>query len=225
MSQVYGEKKEWKKHFDYLSKFFVDKRYIKIDNKPLMLIYRTSNIPKCDKMIEFWDDECKKMGFDGIYLVETMNSFQKKSCVNNSNAVVEFEPMLTIRHHLPMYIQGIRYIKKKLGILDKLGYDSVWNAVISKNVDYDKKKFLGAFVSWDNTARKKNKGLVLTKDSAKKFNYYFRQQYKKAINNECEFIFINAWNEWAEGTYLEPDTLNGSEYLESLKEVLNNDTK
>ncbi len=59
MSQVYGEEKEWKEHFDYLSKFFVDDRYIKIDNKPLMLIYRTSNIPKCDEMIECWNNECK----------------------------------------------------------------------------------------------------------------------------------------------------------------------
>ncbi len=49
----------------------------------------------------------------------------------------------------------MRYFKKKLGVLDKLNYDNLWNAVINKNEDYGKKKFLGAFVSWDNTARKK----------------------------------------------------------------------
>ncbi|MBO3322517.1 glycosyltransferase WbsX family protein [Clostridium perfringens] len=223
MSQVYGEEKEWKEHFDYLSKFFVDDRYIKIDNKPLMLIYRTSNIPKCDEMIECWNNECKKLGFDGIYLVETMNSFQNKSCVNKSDAVVEFEPMLTIRHHLPIHIQGVRYFKKKLGVLDKLNYDNLWNAVINKNEDYGKKKFLGAFVSWDNTARKKNKGLVLNEDSPSKFKKYFKKQYDKAIEIGSEYIFINAWNEWAEGTYLEPDKENEHGYIKALNEVLNDE--
>ena len=184
---------------------------------------KTSNIPKCDEMIECWNNECKKLGFDGIYLVETMNSFQNKSCVNKSDAVVEFEPMLTIRHHLPIHIQGVRYFKKKLGVLDKLNYDNLWNAVINKNEDYGKKKFLGAFVSWDNTARKKNKGLVLNEDSPSKFKKYFKKQYDKAIEIGSEYIFINAWNEWAEGTYLEPDKENEHGYIKALNEVLNDE--
>lgn len=223
MPQIYGEEKEWKDHFNYLSKFFKDERYIKVDNKPLMLIYRTSNIPKCDEMIEVWNKECKKIGFEGIYIVETINSFQKESCSDKSSAVVEFEPMLTIRHHLPIYTQGIRYFKKKLGILDKLDYENVWKCVLNKNVNYGKKRFLGAFVSWDNTARKNKKGLVMINDSSEKFKENFEKQYNKAIENRCEYIFINAWNEWAEGTYLEPDKKNNYEYIKCINEVINNE--
>ena len=127
MPQSYGDEKEWKKHFDYLLQFFKDKRYIKIDNKPIFLIYRTSSIPNCEKMVDYWNNLCKENGFEGLYLIETLNSFQNKSCISNSNAVVEFEPMLTIRHHLNLYKQGIRYIKKKLSILDTLDYEYVWN--------------------------------------------------------------------------------------------------
>lgn len=218
MPQTYGEKKEWKEHFDYLSKFFMDDRYIKNDNKPVMLIYRTENIPKCNEMIKFWDEECKKIGLDGIYIVETMNSFQKQSMCN-SDAVVEFEPMLTIRHHLPMNVQGTRYTKKKLNILDKLDYSMVWERVLNKDVDYGKKKFLGGFVNWDNTARKGKKGLVLTDGTPNLLKKYLNKQYNKAKKNGSEYLFINAWNEWAEGTYLEPDSNNEYEMLDVVKEV------
>lgn len=217
MPQSYGEEKEWKEHFDYLINFFNDDRYIKIDNKPVFLIYRTSNIPKCNQMIDYWNELCKNNGFEGIYLVETMNSFQNTSYIESSNAVVEFEPMLTIRHHLSLYKQGIRFVKKKLSILDKLDYEHVWNKVISKDIDYGKKKYLGAFVSWDNTARKGKKGLVLTNTNSEIFEEKLTEQIYKASKSRSEFIFINAWNEWAEGTYLEPDTINKNKYLEIIK--------
>lgn len=65
----------------------------------------------------------------------------------------------------------------------------------------------------------KNKGLVLTGDSPEKFSEYFSKQYNNAIENENDFIFINAWNEWAEGTYLEPDCLNKFRYLDAIRKV------
>ena len=219
MPQVYGGKKEWKEHFDYLSKFFLDSRYIKKDNKPVFLIYRTSSIPKCDEMIKFFDIECKKIGFSGIYVIETMNSFQNKSICKESEAVVEFEPMLTIRHYLPLITQGKRFIKKKLNILDKLDYSEVWKKVIEKDIKYSKKRFLGGFISWDNTARKGKKGMVLINSSYIEFEKYMKRQYKKAKSEKSEFIFINAWNEWAEGTYLEPDSNNRYDMLKVIKEV------
>lgn len=225
MPQSYGSEKEWKEHFEYLLKFFKDERYIKIDNKPVFLIYRTSHIPNCEEMVAYWDNLCKENGFDGIYLIETMNSFQNKSCINNSSAVVEFEPMLTIRHHLPLYKQGVRYIKKKLSLLDTLDYEFVWDRVIDKDVDYSKKKFLGAFVSWDNAARKGKKGLVLTNEKEEIFKEKLSKQVDKSLRNQSEFIFINAWNEWAEGTYLEPDDIHEYKYLSIIKEVFNNERK
>lgn len=223
MPQSYGGEKEWQEHFNYLLRFFKDDRYIKIDNKPVFLIYRTSNIPNCEQMIEYWNQLCKKYDFNGIYLIETMNSFQNRSCLNNSSAVVEFEPMLTIRHYLPLHTQGIRYIKKKLSILDKLDYNSVWEKIINKDIDYGKKKFLGAFVSWDNTARKGKKGLVIKNSNAELFKKNLKRQILKCKKEKSELIFINAWNEWAEGTYLEPDDNEKYNYIKVIKEV--NDEK
>lgn len=219
MPQNYGDKDDWENHFNYLLNFFIDERYIKINNKPLMLIYRTDNIDNCDQMIENWNELAKNNGFEGIYIVETLNSFQNKPSTEHSQAVVEFEPMLTMRHYLPIIKQGKRFLYKKMKNLDLIDYDYVWKRIINKETSYEKNKFFGAFVSWDNTARKGKKGLIINNSTPEKFGYYLKKQIIKAENENSEFVFVNAWNEWAEGTYLEPDDNHKYEYLEKIKEI------
>lgn len=219
MPQTYGDKGDWENHFNYLLKFFKDERYIKLEGKPVMLIYRTNNIDKCDEMIGYWNEMAQENGFKGIYVVETLNSFQSEPSIENSQAVVEFEPMLTIRHHLPMFKQGQRYLRKKINKLDLIEYDYVWKRIINKDIDYGKSKFLGAFVSWDNTARKGKKGLVINNSTPDKFRHYLKEQLEKAESENSKFVFMNAWNEWAEGTYLEPDKKNGFQYLLAIKRL------
>jgi len=224
MAQEYGSEKEWKEHFDYLLQFFKDERYIKVDNKPMLLIYRTENIPNVNKMYDYWEKIAVQNGFNGIYLVETLNSFQNVPLVQKSSAVVEFEPMYTVN----------KFISIKQKIIDKINslifykgittrnYDYIWNLIINREYQtFEKRKtFLGSFVNWDNTARKGIKGLVFKGMSSTKFKYYFARQVEKAKQNYSEYIFINAWNEWAEGTYLEPDKKHGHEYLKATKDTI-----
>lgn len=214
MSQSYGEKKEWKEHFEYLLPFFRDERYIKKENKPVFLIYRTNNIPNCEEMVKYWEELAVKNGFNGIYLLETLNSFQKNPVLKSSKGVVEFEPMLTMRHYLKATTQIKRLIRKKIGLIDIVDYDNVWKQIVKRDNNYRKDKYLGAFVGWDNTPRKGKKGLVIENSTPEKFGHYLKEQINK---NNTEFIFINAWNEWAEGAYLEPDEKNKFLYLKELK--------
>lgn len=227
MAQEYGDENDWQEHFDYLIKAFKDERYILVDNKPMFLIYRTENILNCDKMILFWDNMCKANGFDGIYIVETLNSFQKECKCELSQAAVEFEPMFTIKHKLPLQTNVFRYLKKKLTkyniitALDILDYDFVWKQIIKrKNKSATKTVFKGAFVDWDNTARRGKNAFIINGATPEKFKRYFSKQVEESNNNGTEFIFINAWNEWAEGTYLEPDKKYGVKYLEAVKNVI-----
>ncbi|MEG1506409.1 MAG: glycoside hydrolase family 99-like domain-containing protein [Bacilli bacterium] len=216
MPQSYGGKKEWKEHFEYLLPFFKDKRYIKKENKPLFLIYRTNNIPNCEDMINYWEKLAINNGFNGIYLLETLNSFQKNPILNSSKGVVEFEPMLTMRHYLKPTIQLKRLLRKKIGLLDIVNYDDVWSQIIKRDNDYGKERYLGAFVGWDNTPRKGKKGLIIDNSTPEKFGNYLKIQKNK---NNTEFVFINAWNEWAEGAYLEGDELNSKNYLKQIMRV------
>lgn len=226
MDQEYGSELDWKEHIDYLMPFFKDSRYILVDNKPVMLLYRSENITDCQEMIAYWNQILKEEGFNGIYIIETLTGHQKKGVLKNSEAQVEMEPMFTIRHDLPLFIQGKRFIIKKaklwkMGIFDKINSDLIWKHILRRSHQQDKKTFQGAFVDWDNSARWGKKAMILTSTNPDKFEHYFSELYSKSLNANDDFIFFNAWNEWAEGTYLEPDKKYGFSYLERINKVKN----
>lgn len=96
----------------------------------------------------------------------------------------------------------------------------MWNRILSISVQNDK-QVPGAFVDWDNTARKGERGYVIDGASPEKFKYYMSKQINNAkYNYKKNYIFIFAWNEWAESGYLEPDEKYGYGYLEALRDAL-----
>lgn len=223
IDQKYGCKLDWKEHFDYLLQFFKDDRYIKINNQPIFIIYRTNNIKNCEEMMLFWDQLAIKNGFNGIYIIETLNSFQKNPCLQKSKGVLEFEPMYTLRHDMPIINQANRFFNKKTKSLDKFRYQTIYNRILNRTTKYEgKAKFLSAFVDWDNTPRKKESGTVCIDSDPKAFKYNLNELIKKCNKDKNnEFIFINAWNEWTEGTYLEPDEKNKYEYIQAIRDCIN----
>ncbi len=222
IGQNYGGKLEWKEHFDYLLQFFNDKRYIKVDGKPVFVIYRTNNIENSEEMINYWEELAVENGLNGLYIVETLNSFQKQPCISSSKAIIEFEPMYTLRHDMPIIRQGYRFLKKKTKSLDKFYYEEVYKRILSRNIKYEEKeKFSGAFVDWDNTPRKNERGTVCIGANPNSFKDNLEKLCNKCKReNNDKFIFINAWNEWAEGTYLEPDEKYKYGYLEAIKTTI-----
>lgn len=96
MPQAYGDKEEWMKHFEYLLSFFKDDRYIKVDEKPMFLIYRIELIPNIDEMLKLWNDLAIKAGFDGLFIVSQGSVYgttkQKNKLID---AYVLYEPGYT----------------------------------------------------------------------------------------------------------------------------------
>ena len=162
----------------------------------------------------------EKEGFSGIYFIETLTGFQKKKYSNDTQATVYMEPMYVIgkRSKFTKLLTAWRAITK---LNRRENYSCIWNRVLNME-KLNSTSNAGAFVDWDNSARKKTKNLVLIKGSPKIFAEKFKKQYEKALNSNCNFLLINAWNEWAEGTYLEPDSKNGYSYLEGVKNAVIN---
>ena len=227
MQQTYGDKKDWEDHFKYFLQFFKDKRYICIDNKPILVLYRTNNIDKCEEMISFWNELACENGFSGLYVIEEKNGFQHNAVCKNSDAILEFEPLYTMKKGFG-FLGKIKYtifmkVVKKIfkNKVHSFSYDCLWKNIIRRKRKLtDKKCYVGAFVDWDNTARKNVRGCVVKGTSPKKFEKYLTMQMKNAENISSNFIFINAWNEWGEGAYLEPDKHNKYAFLEALKRVV-----
>lgn len=222
VEQKYGIQKDWGIHLEYLVNFFSDERYIKINGHPVFLIYRTESYRGFDEMISFWNTKLALLGMANLYIVEMLTSFQKSPKCVLSRGVVEFEPMFTIGkgHTILKLLQN--YFRKKFSFLysksyKTFSYDKVWGTIVSRNNKYPKKiLFHGAFTDWDNTPRFKDKSTIFKNTDPLKFEKYLRRQIAKS---NSEYIFINAWNEWAEGAYLEPDQKNGFAFLGSIKRI------
>lgn len=135
--------------------FFKDERYIKIDNKPVLFIYKAEDIVKGEERIGYWNECLKKEGFSGIYIIEYLSSFNPSPSLSNSAAVFEDEPNFSCRFEISLFNKIKRGICKTLKVTDYQNYDHLWSLILKKSHTYDGRKIvLGGFPRWDNSPRK-----------------------------------------------------------------------
>ena len=244
IKQEYGDEQEWRKHFDYLLPFFKDRRYIKIDNKPLFIFYRPEVVPCLSQMIEKWSEWARQEGFSGIsFMSQSTDSISDASINKLFDYAIEFQPSLARAHISNKKLKTLKLIRRKiahfaekfLGIdllryganaaakaqgTNRMSYDKVWTDIITSNPSCDK-AVAGAYVMWDNSPRHGNRAVVHTGASPEKFKEYMSKQIRHVKNHyKNDFLVMYAWNEWAEGGYLEPDQSSGYGYLEGIKSSL-----
>jgi len=235
---------EWTAHFNYLIQFFEDERYIRIDAKPVFLIYRPDIFPQINAFLKFLEDKCKERGLPGIYAIgikayETTN----KDVYNGFDAVLKFQPRIFFgkgkgeKTSLAMKVQArLRHLPEKYQlILGDLKYklqrstsysiDDFWKSLLHEaklDLYSEKKIYESVLTDWDNTARYGIRAKYFSNASPEKFEYYLKELIEtlsKDNRGQDNYIFINAWNEWSEGAYLEPDEKNQYKYLEVLKRL------
>lgn len=218
LDQQYGTEKDWREHFDYLLPFFKDERYIKVDGKPIFMIYRPELVDCMDDMLSCWKKWAKENGLPGVYIM----------CANCANNVWEEVDARYIQEFNYSYSIDTaptgRAVSWDKGILT-YDYDILWENMINRQYDLDEKVYLGACVNFDCTPRHGKKGNISIGATPEKFAHYFEELCKKSIRRNNEYLFINAWNEWGEGMHLEPDEENGNAYLDAMKTAINNANK
>ena len=120
-----------------------------------------------------------------------------------------------------LHIRRSLYIPSNSSNLKHYDYDEVWNKILELRPSNYSKMIPCAFTDWDNTPRFGINGSVYDNVTVEKFKKYFEILIKNAKNYyHSDKVFVFAWNEWAEGGYLEPDELYGYGFLEAIKEVL-----
>jgi hypothetical protein len=103
-----------------------------------------------------------------------------------------------------------------------IDYDAVWQEIIDWPPQPGRVTFPGAFVDWDNTPRYGRRAFVFRGASPARFEHWLRQLHTRtaAARPAERLIFLNAWNEWAEGAYIEPDERHRFGYLEAIARVV-----
>jgi lipopolysaccharide biosynthesis protein len=227
MKQEYSAEDD-KNHINFLCKhFFSDDRYIRKDGKPFFLIYKPALFPDIEKTITTWREEARKCGTGELYL-GYMKSFSSENnpLYAGFDCAVDFQPNFSLPPGLTIKTL-IEKVKRRLGVpLRIYGRNHLFS--YRKYVDLmikirSKKNGLipGITPGWDNSARR-NPGAFIFRDA----NPDDYSRWLAAIKNSVDrdsFLFINAWNEWAEGNHLEPCIKWGRKYLEATRKILKNE--
>lgn len=219
---IYGDEKDWEKHFNYLLNFFNDSRYIKKDNKPVFAIYNQNNdVNTLNKMCDYWDKLAKQNGFDGVTIIGKTNN----QSISFAEYSFLYEPEWSgwLWHNQFERVKNKLYVKKcnlqKAPIM--YDYDKIYKKII-KNAkkNTDKNCYFSGFVSYDDTPRRGVNGKIVQGSTPEKFEIYIKKLIEISRNQGKDYLFITAWNEWGEGAYLEPDSKYEYAYLESLKKAI-----
>lgn len=240
----FDDEQDWVDHFNYLLPFFRDPRYMKEDNKPLVVIYIPNLIRKIGKMLDLWTRMAKEAGFDGLTYVyqSAASSFDKSWDHTLFDYGVEMNPGYANTYFkksrnwgfFPRLMRYSHEVKRLLGIRKSLmpqksaktvgiaNYDETWENILRLRPSDGKPKMIPcAFTDWDNTPRHKERGYCYQGVSTEKFSRYFKRLVENTRKYyDTDMIFVFAWNEWAEGGYLEPDTCHGYGFLEGIKKAL-----
>ncbi|MDU0808904.1 glycosyltransferase WbsX family protein [Aquirufa regiilacus] len=220
LRQTYPGIGDYKNHFRKVLKFFLDDRYIRINNKPIFGLYEPYSLPDVNIFIDVWNQLAKENGLDGIHFI-AFNSQHK-----NANKPFEYKYDSSIVE----YVGSSKNINNNffkyfyLGVLKRI---FKWPHIISykkylKHVLEETNKNTNVFPcivpNYDHSPRSHRAATILHNSTPTLWGKLLDGVLKQLKDREGEqFLFIKAWNEWAEGNYLEPDLKFGKKYLEVLR--------
>jgi lipopolysaccharide biosynthesis protein len=232
-----------REHISWLADVFDDPRYMRVDGRPLFLIYLPEGIPDIARVVAHWKDYVLRRGSPEPYLCAVATGFSTapgKAMIDAGfDAIVDFQPN---RAHFPRpdNVSG-RALSHLRRIAPARWYDAVRDSAwlrrhdINTVVDYaayveryrDREyddghtTFPCVFPSWDNSARR-TAATIIQNDSADTYQRWLEMALVRLQRrpHDPAVVFINAWNEWAEGCHLEPDARNGYRFLEATRRAV-----
>lgn len=214
-------------HFDYLLKAFRDPRYMKIDGKPLLYVFRPKDLPKL--YVDYFKKRIAEEGFPGILLVAQLSPSDKK------------QPLKDMGYDLFVVQRLVGNMKRQLFRGQTRLRNSIKGLVglIRKRPPfcYDYGKSLDLFVTeeefendmlpcvvpqWDHTPRNGWNGTMFVNATPKLFYMQVKKALKAIENkpNDRKIIFLKSWNEWGEGNFMEPDLTFGRGFCDALRSAL-----
>ncbi len=242
MEQTYGDEEDYINHFYTVLKAFKDHRYITVDGKPLFFIFNPSDIPDLEHFIDLWRRLAIENGLKGIHFVgkvasvgrfdqgiahDYLNDAKKNydECLNRGldavNSVnLRRAEMLAIGKYAKMFERLVNRLIPG-GKVEKYDYKKIIDNLFTEE-DKLENIYPTIIPRWDKTPRVGKRAYVYTGSTPK----LFAESVRNAVNMiqhkqpEHRIIFLQAWNEWGEGNFMEPDLEFGRGYLEALKKEI-----
>jgi lipopolysaccharide biosynthesis protein len=230
MKQCYSAA-DSQRHIEWLIQAFKDERYIRVDGKPLFIFWRLSDIPDASALITMWRAKAVSSGLPGLYLCAMRNGHTSARDLEllqvGADAILDFQPNWTSFPKSGNLVNRLAVMGKDLlpaSVFQALGrsvsasrvldYDGIVGAKIAAAVPGDYTVYPCVFPTWDNSARRKS-AMIIQNDDAGRYQQWLEAAIDSVSRYEPgrQIVFVNAWNEWAEGCHLEPDLEHGHAFL------------
>lgn len=227
MKQEYPGIRDYIRHFYYLLDAFKDNRYVKVNGKPFFMIFNPDEIPDIEQFITLWNRLARKNGLEGIHFVaqlrecklqhaddyirrgfDAVNIDRKKDFYNKD-----------ISFFYKVYLKLFRMFFRIPNVIDY----SVAARSFTNEEDRRKEVYPTIIPNWDHSPRSKNSGFILKNPTPEQFGKHVEAVCANVKDKPLEerIAIVKSWNEWGEGNYLEPDLKYGRQYLETLRDKIN----
>lgn len=231
MEQLYPGDEDIVNHFNYIKRAISDKRYLRIDNKPVFVIYKPLLYPDVRHFMDMFNEKIKEAGIaEGFFFIgHTIDSSEieklKEIRFDAINIVRQGEYRFNkkVIKRIPWNLFCFKVLKQPL----VLKYSFISKYFIDENTDRDENIIPSVIPNWDHTPRSKNRGSVYHQSTPQLFKEHVKRALRviKSKRQDRQILFVKSWNEWGEGNYMEPDLKNGKGYIKALKEALDNYSK
>lgn len=226
LEQTYPGELDDRAHFDYLLKAFEDSRYITVEGKPLLFIYKPLKMPAIKKRLDFWRALAVSAGLNGLYILgNNMLDFDDPLSLGLDGAVVSTLGVVSSKNSVVNKAERVAWgIRKKLALGGPrvIEYEEAIKHLVPDLERLGFNAYPCVYPNWDHTPRSGAKGLVFSGSTPALFGRHMEDAISAIAtrDDEHKLIFVKSWNEWAEGNYLEPDRKWGLQYLEELRKVI-----
>lgn len=224
IEQKYPGIEDERAHFEVLLRAFRDRRYIRVDGKPVFMIWRPHRLPDTTATVTRWRELAAEAGLPGLHLIgiHRVGETSPEDLGFDASVHSDNPPPRTWGTWRNPLVFLYNRICRKLGIPTVYKFGDTIDCYIPDSLPPT--RYPSVVNGWDNSPRSGVNGLVL-KDATPAL---YRQALQKAFNitrkhgesEDGRLVFLKSWNEWAEGNHLEPDLRDGHAYLEVVAEAL-----
>lgn len=248
MEQTYSES-DYEVYFYDTLKAFKDKRYIYVDGKPLFVVFSPTGIPDANKFINIWNKLALENGLNGIHFVgisgnlagfktdihgnrnyyipkkdESAAPFYNKIHQMGFDAVNSrgtFRAELCTEGRLKKAFYSFLRIFLHIDLVKKFNYKTIIKHLYVREDKWEN-VYPTLLPNWDRSARSGVKADVYYNSTPELFEKHIKNALSmiEEKDDEHKILFLQSWNEWAEGNYVEPDLKYGHGYLNALKKCL-----
>ena len=202
--------------FDAMFAHFKAPHYLRHDGKPIVVIHRADVVPNARAMVEIWRERAVAAGLSGIYVVAAETTPGLDPSAFGMDGVVEFPPV-GANTFATAYLRPLAGVRRNFrGRL--MSYERLATS-FERRPQPPFTRHRGVAPGWDNTARRQSAATIYVGSTPERYANWLQNARRSEHRERGDdgMVFINAWNEWAEGAYLEPDAHHGAAYLEATR--------